>query len=951
MRHLLIVSVLLCLATGAGFMPSALAQEPEQTTKKEKSTASDATDEISVDEIMAVVGIRRSLTTAAEIKKMEVGVVDAITAEGIGRFPDTNLAESMQRIPGVSIDRRNNEGNQVSVRGFGPSFNLVLLNGRQMPSAATQKQEGDSTAEQSRAFNFAEISPDSIAGVKVFKSTRASVTTGGIGATVDVTTARPFELGKRTLVGSFKGMMDQSNAVGEDLTPEVSFLFSDLFFDGKVGAMVNGSYSSRDSRENFVATDGWLRVGNANIDDSAIDPNLNPTGQVWLPRNLVVDQSDHERSRFNGQAVLQFAPNTRVKATLDYTMSEYEDVIERSQTGIWFESPNPSGITDRNGSVINPTIEANAATNLGALDFQGYSDVVKTENESIGLNLDWQAADNLNFTFDVHDSVSEAQPDGLSSDFLVILSGPLGVTTTVNYGGGNLPTTSINDSQVGVLNPSLTNGYDDAAGLRPNIDLLRNVAAKNEVKQAQFSGQWVNLADNALRTLDFGAAVTDYQIDTSWRFDLGVQGQPACTGCADYVTRRNTAFPDVFPTTLTFNARGIFDDFVGGIPSVFDLVNTNAHTVQEKTTSVYLQADFESKIGNKPLKTLVGVRYERTDVTGTTIQNNPEAMVYISQTEFRARYSETETAYTLENDYDVLLPSLSSNLSLRDNLVARFSYGRSLARPDLNSMKPALLLGDARPGGPYNASQGNPGLKPYLSDNIDLSLEYYYRNGSYAALTYFRKWVDNYIVSTITQDTIVGDLGYELSDPNPQDDPNFPTNTVGGADDQVIVWDILSFANGESASVDGWEVALQHIFTETGFGAQLNYTLVNGDVEYDIYALDQTVALTGLSDSANLVVFFEKARVKIRAAYNWRDKFLLSSNQLRQADEPVFIEAYGQWDLRFGFDILGDGDLSAFVEGLNVSGEPMKAHGRFENQFLLYADQEPRYNLGLRSRF
>ncbi|CAM2007368.1 TonB-dependent receptor [Acanthopleuribacter pedis] len=951
MRHPLILCVLLCLATCAGFVLNVMAQEPEQTTTTQENSASDEDSEIHVDEAMEIVGIRRSLTTAAEIKQLEVGVVDAITAEGIGRFPDTNLAESMQRIPGVSIDRRNNEGNQVSVRGFGPSFNLVLLNGRQMPAAATQKQEGDSTAEQSRAFNFAEISPDSIAGVKVYKSTRASVTTGGIGATVDVNTARPFELGKRTLVGSFKGMMDQSNAEGEDLTPEISFLASDLFFDGKVGAMVTGSYSSRDSRENFVATDGWLRVGDANIDTSAIDPALNPTRQVWLPRNLVVDQSDHERTRFNGQAVLQFAPTTRFKATVDYTMSEYEDTIERAQTGIWFESPNPSGVADRHGTVINPTIQSDPTSNLGALDFQGYSDIVKTENEAIGLNFDWQVADNLNFTLDLHDASSEAQPDGVSSDFLVILSGPLGVSTTVNFDGGDVPTATINDSGVGVLNPSLTDGYDDAAGLRPNIDLLRNVSAKNEVKQAQFSGQWVNLGDTALRTIDFGAAMTDYQIDTAWLFDLGVQGQPACLDCAGFVTRQNTAFQQVFPTTLTFNARGIFNDLVNGLNSVFDLVNTNQHRVSEETTSVYVQFDFDTKIGNKPLKILAGARYERTDVTGTTLQNNPEAMVYISPTEFRARFSEERTAYSLESDYDVFLPSFNANLSLNKNLITRLSYGRSLARPDLNSMKPALLLGDARPGGPYNASQGNPGLEPYLSDNIDLALEYYYRNGSYAALTYFRKWVDNYIVSSITQGTIVGDLGYELTDPNPQDDPLFPANTVGGPDDQVITWDILSFANGESASVDGWEIALQHIFQETGFGAQLNYTLVDGDVAYDTFALGQTVALTGLSDSANLVVFYEKERLKIRAAYNWRDAFLLSTNQLRQADEPVFIEEYGQWDLRFGFDILPGGDLSAFLEGLNVTGEPMKAHGRFENQFLLYADQEPRYNVGLRSRF
>ncbi|CAM2064274.1 TonB-dependent receptor [Sulfidibacter corallicola] len=950
MKRAFIFFGLFSLALAFGLVPLAFAQESDQAASPQQGSPEEE-EEIKIDEQMEVVGIRRSLTTAAEIKKVEVGVVDAITSEGIGRFPDTNLAESMQRIPGVSIDRRNNEGNQVSVRGFGPSFNLVTLNGRQMPAAATQKQEGDSTAEQSRAFNFAEISPDSIAGVKVYKSSRADVTTGGIGATVDINTARPFDLGERTLVGSIKGLADTSNAEGEDFTPEASFLVSDIFLGGRFGALLTGSYSVRDSRESFVGTDGWLRVGNANIDDSAIDRSLNPTGQVWLPRNLVVDQSDHERSRFNGQAVFQFVPNSRFKATIDYTVSEYEDTIERSQTGIWFESPNPSGATDANGTVINPTINSNPATNVGALDFQGYSDVVKTENDSVGINLDFQLADNLNFTLDVHDSTSEAQPDGISSDFLVILSGPLGVSTTVNYDGGDIPSTSINDSDVPIVNPHLSGGYDDAHGLRPNIDLLRNKGVKNQVQQAQFAGQWANLSGGALRSIHFGAAVTDYEIDTSWIFDLGVQGQPACATCNDLVTLSETEFTEVFPTTLIFNARSVFDEFVGGLPSVFDLTNANKHRVSEETTSAYVQFDWEAEISGMPFKALGGIRYEKTDVTGTTIQNNPEAMVYISPTEFRAQFSDEETAYSLADEYDVFLPSLSTSLELRQNLITRFSYGRSLARPDLNSMKPALLIGDARPGGPYNASQGNPGLKPYISDNIDLSIEWYYQNGSYAALTYFRKWVDNYIVSVINQGTIVGDLGFELTDPNPQDDPNFPANTAGGPDDEVIVWDILSFENGESASVDGWELALQHMFQGTGFGGQLNFTMVDGDVEYDVRALDQSVALTGLSDSANLVVFYETSRIKIRTAYNWRDEFLLSANQLRQMNEPVFIEAYGQWDIRLGYDLLMRGGMTIYVEGLNVTGEPMKAHGRFDNQFLLYAEQEPRYNVGLRSRF
>lgn len=927
--------------------------QQEEATEEESQVSVDDEGRIRIDAEIVVVGIRGSLTNSAEIKRSESGVVDAITAEGIGRFPDTNLAESMQRIPGVSIDRRNNEGNQITVRGFGPSFNLVTLNGRQMPAAATQKQEGDSTAEQSRAFNFAEISADSVAGVNVYKTSRADITTGGIGATVDIKTHRPFDLGGTTFAGSIKGLADQSNEVGDDITAEISALYSTTFADGKAGFLLTGSSSARDSRENFVATDGWMRVGDANVDTRALDLGRNPTGQIWMPRNLVVDQSDHERQRDNLQAVLQFQPHYRFTVTLDYTASEYEDMIERSQTGIWFESPNPVGIADRNGSVTDITIFQDASVNLGALDFQGYSDVEKTENESVGLNFEWLATDDLLLSLDMHDSESLAQPGFVSSDFLVILSGPLGVTTNFNFAGGDYPTSTIDDSAVGSVNPGLTSYYDPN-GLRPNIDLMRNKAVKNEVQQAQFRGTWTPANDIGLEAVNFGLAYTDYQIDTRWDFDLGVQGQVPCPQCPPYVTLERTHFPRAFPYMQTFNAGRVFNDFVGDMQSFFDLAFTNRHSVSEETTAGYVQADFDTEWAGKPFRALLGLRYEQTDVTGVTLQNAPIAMVYVSTTEFRPAYTDDLVEYSLESDYNNFLPSFDFSMEFKPNLVGRFSLGRTLARPDLNSMKPALSVGDARPGGPYNASQGNPGLEPYESDNIDLSLEWYYGQGSYLSVAAFKKWVDNYVVNDIIQAPIMGADGYYLTDPNPTDDPSFPVvpgGTPGGPDDQQIIWDIATFVNGEDASIEGLEVALQHMFGDSGFGAQLNFTLVDGDIDFDTEELDQAVALTGLSDSANLVLFYEKNKFKARAAYNWRDDFLLSQNQLRQMNEPVFIEEYGQIDARISYDIMADNKLTIFVEGFNISGEPMKAHGRFANQFLLYSDQEPRYTFGLMSRF
>lgn len=140
-------------------------------------------------EVIQVKGIRGALASAMDVKRSSTGVVDAISAEDIGKFPDTNLAESLQRITGVSIDRTNNEGNQVTVRGFGPSFNLVTLNNRQMPNSSALE-----TAGISRSFNFRELAAESVSGVEVYKTGRANVSSGGIGATININTARPFSM-------------------------------------------------------------------------------------------------------------------------------------------------------------------------------------------------------------------------------------------------------------------------------------------------------------------------------------------------------------------------------------------------------------------------------------------------------------------------------------------------------------------------------------------------------------------------------------------------------------------------------------------------------------------------------------------------------------------------------------------------------------------------------------
>ena len=274
------------------------------------------------DDAIVVTGIRASLEDSLNIKRNAQGVVDAISAEDIGKFPDTNLAESLQRITGVSIDRQNGEGSTVTVRGFGPEYNLVLLNGRQMPTATL----GDGASPpNSRSFDFANLASEGVAAVEVYKTGRAAVPSGGIGSTINIKTPRPLD--RPGIRGSFavKGVYDTSRNEGTEITPEVSGVFSDSFMDDRVGIVLSGAYQRRKASVNSASVgfrDGFLGDFDANAAMDNAWGALSPTGtnvtnppsgdDVYeIPQSAAYDIIDIDRERINGQAVLQFRRSTR----------------------------------------------------------------------------------------------------------------------------------------------------------------------------------------------------------------------------------------------------------------------------------------------------------------------------------------------------------------------------------------------------------------------------------------------------------------------------------------------------------------------------------------------------------------------------------------------------------------------------------------------------------------
>lgn len=960
-----------------------------------------AQDDSSNIEEVVVTGIRSSLTTSMNLKRDAQGVVDGIVAEDIGKFPDTNLAESLQRISGVSIDRSIGEGSKVTVRGVGPDFNLVLLNGRQMPGATIE----DTGASNHRSFDFANLASEAIAAVEVFKTSRAASSTGGIGATINIKTTRPLEApGLRTSFG-VKGVYDQSsqnlpNALkGDTLTPEISGIFSDTFADNKFGVAISASFQKRDLGFNQAAVgNGWRPfAGDENNWGTIPQPGApgsqnitnrpDPTDTYSVPQNLGYSVNGIERKRTNGQLTLQFAPTEALTTTLDYTYSENKVATLRNELSVWFNfGPSTSSWTD--GPVAGPQIYSeiiNPATS--DLSMGGAKFATKNENNSVGFNVAWRPNDSLRLELDLHDSTAKAGSDSpYGSNAVLGVAGFYRGTTTADF-TQDFPVMSVElpAGQTGI----------DAAQMQVTGSSFRNSYMKSEVKQAQLRGDF-EFAERS--RLDFGLASTE--VDNRSAFanvqsdTWGGASNPAAYADSDW--RADTVRhyfdnisgsgnPNLFNNFFTWDFETVRQEAADstGRPDLYAASDTftTDRRVTEKSKSAYVQYSVGFDPG-LPMHAAVGVRYEKTDVTSSALVPTAIGINWVANNEFSVIFGAPDFT-TLKGSYNYVLPSVDFDVEVAKNMKVRASYGESIGRPGWGDIQGGQTLNQLARINGGTGQQGNPGLKPLESKNFDLSFEWYYGDASYLSVGYFRKNIDNYIgVTTINgtpfnlphpgQGTYFneavanGCANSDLTcvrnyiflnhdgDPGvtrgPDDSNGNQTGIIAGQPgDPTAVFAIQVPANQKSASLDGWEFNIQHMFGNSGFGVSANYTLVNSDLTYDNQNRGEQFALEGLSDAANFVAFYEKYKWQVRAAYNWRDEFLAGRFDGTGLPNPVYTEPYGQLDLNVSYQWTDN--FTVMAEAINLTDEIQRLHGRTKNEVLFVTQTGTRYMIGARYKF
>lgn len=919
-----------------------------------------------VAEEVLVTGIRGSLQRSMDVKRNAEGVVDAISAEDIGKFPDTNLAESLQRITGVSIDRSGGEGQLITVRGFGPEFNTVLINGRQV-----------ATENLSRAFSFDTIASELVSGLNVHKTSTASLQSGGVGSTVNVQTARPFDINGFKVAGSIKGLIDENS---DSTSPQVSALVSNTFNDERFGILVAVSHQERETRLNQGQMDGWLE--NVGIPTSELNGGAGvATGTtIFSPRNYDHKVTFEERTRTNASLVLQFAPGDKLTLTTDLLYSAFDIETNALSYGHWFTAPNiTDAVTDSNGTVIDLRQEVGLATDMHAKKFDRL-----TETMLFGFNADWDVSDNLKVNLDASFSTAERKPNNGRGDQLSLI----GYANRVRFQVDNniLPLASEFDA----ANPGIFSGQQELDGVayrnpgdpnyvapagvedhlsksnsRAHVMLRRGWAVEDEVQQYKMDATWDEGSSSGLVKAKFGAMYSGQKKDLE-RWDnegVGIH----CSYCG---------YPDapIIPDDMqyVFNAG---NDFLGDVSGSgrmptqwlahdgeanfafleqyyastngnsisFDAVRRdNSFVVKEDTLSFYLELDFAGELGGMPISASSGVRVESTDTSVTGTQAPVVGLTILDETEMLAQFGAAESV-NAKNSYDAILPNMSVKLELTDDMILRAAASKTLTRPTLTSLAPVTVITTTRQGGDLTSTSGNAELKPFESDNFDLSWEWYYGNASYISLGYFKKDVANFIVNSLAEKT------FELSNGELLRDPSTGTDT-GAADaaDAVATFTNTLPNNGETATVDGLELGVQHSFGESGFGMMFNATFVNSNAELDPANVDQVFALTGLSDTLNLVGFYEQGPVQIRLAYNQRGDFVQSLTQ-GAGDGPTIVEDYEQWDLSASYDITDN--VSVFAEGINLTNEYVHKRGRYSNHLLLVEDSGRRWAVGVRANF
>jgi TonB-dependent receptor len=830
-----------------------------------QQTAPDSTPEgaESVEEIV-VTGFRASLNKAIEAKKEQAGAIDMIVAEDIADFPDLNLAESLQRVPGVAIARDAGEGRQISVRGLGPQFTRVRINGVEAMSANGSTDASGGT-NRARNFDFNTFASELFSAITVRKTAAAETEEGSLGATVDLRTARPFDYEGLTIAGS---LQEGYNDLNGEFNPRAAFLVSNTFADGKFGALLSIAYTDRKLADEGSSTVRWQAGGGFGPLDPAYAgaPTLAEINAAFRPRIPRYDKYEHDQNRLGVTAALQFAPTDATSFNLDLLYAKFD--AERDE--MFLETP------------VFSTTGAQAIGDVNVVDAE------IDENNSLVYGV-----------FNDVDIRSEARHDELTTEFTQVnLEGRHGFSDTFSVRG------LVGFAEANHDNPVQTTLLFDAANIdgyvydfRENSRLplftygtadvtspatwsltqirLRPQGTINSFQTASFDFEWTA---SDTWTLKFGPQWKNYVFkSTETRRSNGTTANqegiiPAgVTGAAAQIANysRLVSFGDGLDLPAGSTTRWLIPDMNAAV-DVLDLNNPtlypmgiqstlgNNNEIEETDVGAFVQGDFSYDIGDRTLRGNIGVRYVKTDQTSTgyTLSGGQPLLA------------------TVDREYSDVLPSLNLVYDISDELLLRFGAAKVMTRPNLGNLNPGAAVSVS--GNNFTVTAGNPELDPFRAKAYDLAVEWYFAPESMLSAAVFYKDIESF-VQTIRETRPFTDNPLGL----PDSVAVAACGTTAGCSPSAL-WQFNLPANTPGGDLTGFEISYQQPFTFlpgfwNNFGTVLNYTKVESEIDYLNAAGDVTAStdLTGLSKNAfNATLYFDNKTFSARVAAAYRSDYL-----------------------------------------------------------------------------
>ncbi|MFW9440534.1 TonB-dependent receptor [Xanthomonas euvesicatoria] len=878
------------MAISVATLLSAQAYAQDATTTA--TPASDATTQ-QLDTVQ-VTGTRSSVTKAQLVKQNAEQIVDSIVAEDIGKLPDNNVAEALQRISGIQISRNYGEGSAIAIRGL--TQVRTELNGRDI-----------FTANDGRGLSFEDVSAELLGGVNVYKNPSADMIEGGLGGTVDLRTRLPFDYDGRKIAGS---VQYNYYDLADDGKPAFSGLFSDRWQTGigEIGILVNYSQQKSPFRQDTISIEPWYTQTDL--------PGYEGQG-VSVPHGAGINTTVGERERKTGAFAMQWRPNDAVEVYTQVLRSDY-DFSWHDYSFFALTGANPMQglpgiqVNNRNefvnGSFQNVPTESNTSLTERHSVTTDYSLGAKwTVNEKLTLSTDFQYVDATTTGTRYILSTGQVTSPQFNVDFR-----------------GDLPRLSVTDASGAEGYLADVNNYN---GWRYHLD------NKDDNKGTEFA--WRSDMDLAfdsdfVRSFKAGVRYTDRDAETKgniYRFmcinncdgapfsqypGIGVMTNPI----TDFFRGQSHAFGP----TLTASDAAVanYQQTLAAFgASPLEFAPNNINTQNEKTYAAYGVLRFGVD-GDIPFDGNIGVRVVRTEVgsqgvrTGTDAEGGGLIPVDAQQT------------------YTDVLPSLNLRWMLSDQLQWRIAASRGISRPTFDKLNPNLSLstGTSNGASTFTGTAGNPSLEAVKADQFDTALEWYFGQGSMMYGTLFYKKVEGFIANAVFNEVYDGQ-----------------------------VWQITRPVNGDSGKIRGAELGYTQFFDFlpgwlSGFGLQTNYTYVDSEAPSptatDTNGQSLTVPLEGLSkNSYNAILSYETARFQGRVAYNWRSDWLVTTAGNGTGNLPVYNKGFGQLDASLRFNINDVWSIS--LDGVNLLDTRRESYLGTESRYRDFVINDRRYGLTLRA--